>query len=367
MRHENAIVATQIDIEAPTEEGGDVMVVLDGERRVRLDAQNPRSAGLRIVLEQLREQRRPVYVEVDPDSGAIGRILIPLATRVVGLVERGDELLLEVVASHAIHRLDLRDDDAAQLAEVLRRALDSGGGVILTEDESHRVIDVLEYTPAPDGPELPPFPGPPAIKATMRQPPIWIRLWSLFWWWFRCPSARTAQEIFDQLAATTCPPLTVPAPCIPFMYPDDGCWARAHEMCRLMTNRGRSPRKVWIYRSQTSVLHVNTRNSPTCYVEWGWHVAPTLCVRASAWYWPFPTSRLVMDPSMFTGPVPLTSWHAAQNDPAASLVHSGPEQYWPSGGTDPTYSSTNTDLAHYRTNLLSRSLQLGPPPYANCP
>ena len=125
----------------------------------------------------------------------------------------------------------------------------------------------------------------------------------------------------------------------------------------------RSPRKVWIRRSAGSVLHVNTRNNPQCFVEWGWHVAPTLCVR-TGW---FSTQRTVMDPSMFTSPVPVATWHAAQHDPAATLVHTGPEQYWPSGGTDPTYTSTNLDLATYRTALLLRAIQVGPPPYANCP
>jgi hypothetical protein len=65
--------------------------------------------------------------------------------------------------------------------------------------------------------------------------------------------------------------------------------------------------------------------------------------------------------------VPVDTWHAAQNDPAASLVHTGPEQFDPGGATDPTYSETNNVLARYRAELLSRSVQVGPPPYANCP
>src|SRR6202008_2347296 len=104
-----------------------------------------------------------------------------------------------------------------------------------------------------------------------------------------------AGELFDLVSAQTCDPLTVPPPCIPFLYPDDGCWGRAHEMCRLMINMGLSPRKVWIDHSFGHFLHVNTKNNPQCFVEWGWHVAPTLCVRGPKFC---PTQSMVIDPSL---------------------------------------------------------------------
>ncbi len=367
MRDENAVVATKIAFDDPGEEGGDLTVLLDGDRRVRLDATDSRFVGFRTVLEHLRDQRRPVYVEVDPIRGTITRLLLPHVSRVFDLTERDGELLIQLVDSHAVHRLDPQEAGSAQFAEILRRAQDSQGGVILTEDDAHRVIDVVAYTPDPDGPVLPPFPKLPGLEPRLPQPPLWTRLWLWFWWWLGCPSAAKAQEIFDHLGGTTCPPLTVPAPCIPFLYPDDGCWGRAHEMCRLMLAMGRSPRKVWIFESPGNTLHVDTKNNPYCFVEWWYHVAPTLCVRSWRLWWPLATTRMVMDPSMFTTPVPVATWHAAQNDPAASLVHSGPEQFGPNGGTDPTYSSTNTVLATYRTALLNRSVQVGPPPYTNCP
>jgi len=363
MRDENSIVATSIRIEEPAEEGGDYTVVLDGERRVRLDARDPKATGYRTALEQLREQRRPVYVEVDPTRDAVTRLLLPHVTRVVSVLARGDELLVELADSQAVHRVNLNAPYGAEIFEVLRRAAESKIGLIVIEDDLHVVLDVIEYAPGPAGPDLPPFPRVPVRKPEIPEPPFWRLWWIWIWWWLRCPSRAKAQQIFDQLGATSCHPLTVPAPCVPFMYPDDGCWARAHEMCRLMLNMGPSPRKVWIRRSAGGVLHVNTRNNPQCFVEWGWHVAPTLCVRTD---W-FSTQRMVMDPSMFSSPVPVATWHAAQHDPAATLVHTGPEQYWPSGGTDPTYTSTNVDLATYRTALLLRAIQVGPPPYANCP
>ena len=166
------------------------------------------------------------------------------------------------------------------------------------------------------------------------------------------------------MAGTTCNPLTVPPPCIPFLYPDDGCWTRAHEMCRLMINMGHSPRKVWIDHSFGVLLQVSTKNNPNCYVEWGWHVAPTLCVRGPG-FWQ--TQRMVIDPSLFTPPVSFATWKGVQGDPAATLTDTVADQFWHGGGTDPTYSASNQILVQYRLALLNRSNQLGPPPYANCP
>lgn len=369
MRDENAVVAMRIELESV--EDGRPTVVLDGERRVQLDVSDSRTPGYLAVFGQLRDQRRPVYVELDPDTGALTRVLLPLPTRVVQIQERDGELLVELAGSHAIHRVGSGTAEADELRAALRAGGESGW-LLVTEDEAHQVIDVMDFTPGPDGPVLPPFPKAPEL--TVVELPWWRRRWDWFrdvvfrWCWWRCPSMATAQVIFDQLGATTCPPPTAAAPCIPFMYPDDGCWARAHEMCRLMLTMGRHPRKVWIRRGPQAPLVAATKNNPFCQVVWGWHVAPTLCVRTgSRWWWPFTTERMVMDPSMFTTPVPAAAWQAACTDPSSTLEHTVADQYWPSGGTDPTYADTQVHLAQYRTALLNRSLSsFGPPPYSNC-
>ena len=56
-----------------------------------------------------------------------------------------------------------------------------------------------------------------------------------------------------------------------------------------------------------------------------------------------------------------------QNDPNATLTDSDADLFLLSGETDPTYQKTNAVLAQYRLALLARSVQHGPPPYANCP
>jgi hypothetical protein len=128
-----------------------------------------------------------------------------------------------------------------------------------------------------------------------------------------------------------------------------------------MVNMGLSPNKVWIQ----GTLHVNTRNNPQCFVNWGWHVAPTLCVRGPGW---FQTQDMVIDPSLFTTPVDEPTWKGVQGDPSATLTPSDGSIYYYWGyETDPTYSKTNFQLNKYRLKLQARAVQYGPPPYANCP
>src|SRR6185295_10983365 len=149
----------------------------------------------------------------------------------------------------------------------------------------------------------------------------WVRRWLWWpWWWFHCKSMTKAQEVFDALKATSCDPLSVPAPCIPFLYPDDGCWARAHEMCRLMIADGAQPEKIWIFGTlppggiseyTDPPLHVISPNKPECDVRWYWHVAPTLQVTTGSG-----TETWIIDPSLFPGPVPKATWVAEQRDPS---------------------------------------------------
>jgi Glutaminase len=370
MPNPNAIVSRSIRLEAPPEravaeflraEGG-LSVELDDGRRVRLDPENPRSPGFAQVLEGLAQLGRPVYVEVDPETSAIGRLFIPHVAHVIGLrpTEAGYDVSLDM--SHARHGLRRDRPDFAELEGRLREALDKGAPVIVTDDDAQDIIDVRFFDYGPEaGPILSDLPIRPIPASPLRGlfAAIWYcRLWP--WWWGVCISSARAQQIFDAMSATSCNPLTVPPPCIPFLYPDDGCWGRAHEMCRLIINMGVAPRKVWIQGS----LHTLTRNNPNCFVNWAWHVAPTVCVR---WHWWLLWSRrMVIDPSLFTTPVTEATWKSVQGDPNATLTQTDWTDFlW--GSTDPNFVQTNQVLATYRLQLQNRSNQVGPPPYANCP
>jgi hypothetical protein len=79
---------------------------------------------------------------------------------------------------------------------------------------------------------------------------------------------------------------------------------------------------------------------------------------------------MVIDPSLFTTPVTQAQWKGVQGDPLASLTDTDASIFWyfsSPTGTDPTYAQTNYYLAYYRLALQNRSVNLGPPPYANCP
>jgi hypothetical protein len=371
----NAVVSTVIRIEPPLDrpaeemlraEGG-LSVELEEGRRVRLDPDEPRSAGFAKVLDGLSKQRMPVYVEVDPETSAITRLHIPHVTRVVAIRPIDEGVLgVELERSHARHVLRRSAPDFEDLERQLQEALRTGAPVILTENDAHEVVDVRRYPAGPEGPPLP-FPKgpelPPQVPLRRLRDKL-LLLWRWRWWpcwWFRCLSATKAQQVFDAMNATSCDPLTVPPPCIPFLYPDDGCWARAHEMCRLMIDMGLKPRKVWIQGN----LYVNTKNNPNCHVWWGWHVAPMLCVRGPG---RFQTQEMVIDPSLFITPVSKATWKSLQGDPNSTLTDTDASIYYLWGSvTDPSYTETAYYLANYRLQLQNRAIQHGPPPYANCP
>jgi hypothetical protein len=162
-----------------------------------------------------------------------------------------------------------------------------------------------------------------------------------------------AQQLFSLLAGQ---------PQIPFTYPDDGCWARANEMCRILLLNQVTPGKAWIYGN----LHVATKNSPVCSVSWGWHVAPILSVTQADGT----TANMVIDPSMFSQPVTEAAWKGAMQDLTAQLVETDASvfQRTVTGAVsyDPGYGRTQQTLRTYENELLVRIAEDGSPPY-NCP
>jgi hypothetical protein len=167
-----------------------------------------------------------------------------------------------------------------------------------------------------------------------------------------------AQALFDAMNAFTCNPSSATAPCIPFMYPFDGCWARAHQMCRLMLAQGVTPQKVWNH----GILLVHSANSSNCQVNWGWHVAPIVQVDLGNG-----PQSYVIDPSIFTEPVPQAVWIGVQGDPNSihqvtdwTIYIGAQTDPYPYNQDDPWLDA---DLANFR-NLLQN--ENPPPPYAAC-
>jgi len=332
---------------APLEERGRaagtkyVSVAFQAGRSAQLDITKPHARVWASVLESMRLANAPVYVEIDPVANEITNLLIPLSVGVESIKPLRRDVEVELVISHAKHFLRRANPDFDQLLQTLEHARVNKTLVAVTETADHDIIDVrplpgASITAREGEPEAGRRPSPP-VSVTLAQ----------------------AQQMFDLVSPKVCCPASAAAPCIPFNYPDDGCWGRAHEMCRLMIAAGVTPNKVWIFGN----LRAASQNNPNCQVFWGWHVAPTLSVGGQTY---------VIDPSLFNGPVTQATWAGVQGDPSPTLIPSPASTFWrnqnPSSAiTDPAYTQTNNVLTTYRNALRVRSVgPSGPPPYPNC-
>jgi hypothetical protein len=337
-------------VEAPAAKAGQpprlVEVKFQGGRSGLLDMTQPHSAFWADLLGSLRERNEPVYVLIDPESNVITKVLYPLTVTVGEIDEsaEGDEVEVELIISHARHYLRRSNPDFKELLKALKEARKDGATVAVTEKlEEHEIIDVRVI----------PYPKMPAAVMPPPEIPEIPRV---------SVSPQRAQQLFDLVSIRTCCPRSGTAPCIPFQFPDDGCWGRAHEMCRLMIGAGTVPGKVWIYGS----LRVITANHYDCMVQWSYHVAPILMVSTGAG--PVVT---VIDPSMFPGPVDQATWVGAQGNPSPTVVITDASIFYrnSSGGViydDANYTKTKQVLDKYRDDLRIRTEHFGPPPYIQC-
>ena len=370
-RVEPALDKPPVEVLAGSDEGL-TFEFADG-RRARLDRTDERAVPLAGLLEDFRRRGRPLYVEVDPVTERIARVRLPIVGRVAAVRSTGDgDLEIDIPPSHARHvlRRDHPNFDAS--AELLRSAIAGRRPVLLTENDNHELLDLRWY---PDPEEVPPFPKPGLPPKWWRRWPwerwpwrwyldLWELIQKLLSWWLSAVPQTVADDMFALANGLSCQPQNPSAPCITFLFPDDGCYARAHEMCRLMGIQGVPCRKVFNYGS----LYVQTKNHPNCHVSWGYHVAPTVRVRQAF----LTVQEQVIDPALFGGPVPTATWRAIQTDLNSSLVGTDASVYYrsPNGTTvmyDASYVDTNQTLQDFRDALALRSIQDGPPPYAACP
>ncbi|OKH52975.1 hypothetical protein NIES2101_12890 [Calothrix sp. HK-06] len=121
-------------------------------------------------------------------------------------------------------------------------------------------------------------------------------------------SPEAALQIFQALAQANILTNDGSAP-IPFHYPPDGCYARAHRMEELLTEMGYASEKVFALagslplRAETDYGQ-DAPSSQTPGVTWAWHVAPIIKVRD-------PQRGLletVLDPSLAERPLLLDEW-----------------------------------------------------------
>jgi hypothetical protein len=123
-----------------------VTVTFARGRKGVLDVSDPRSAVWAGVLASLRETGQPAYVRIDPESGMISDLLLPLRYTVAGIrrTPEGDgDLEVELVISQARHFLRRSNPDFDELRAMLETALKQGTTVLVTETrDEHDIIDV---------------------------------------------------------------------------------------------------------------------------------------------------------------------------------------------------------------------------------
>jgi hypothetical protein len=333
----------------PAELPARVAVTFDSGQTGILDMKDPRAAHWARMIDDLQRTNQPVYVEIDEETTVITNVRVPRTFRIERLEPDDHEnLLVWLRPSSAVHLLLRSDPNFASMEASLRAALADGSERLITETrDEHEIIDVRKPGTGEGGgagPAPPPPPDPPVSEAR-------------------------AGDVFSNMNGESCSPCSPSSDCIPFLYPDDGCWIRAHMMCHLMraggpnttTNPPEDPEKVWI--DFAGLQTVPTVNHPDCYVRWGWHVAPTLLVSA-----PGGNEKRVIDPSLCDKPVSLTDWRNRQ-DPGAHLDE-GPWTDWNSfgDGLGPSYSfaqaSQDPFMTWCRHDLQDRCLDVGPPPYS---
>lgn len=86
---------------------------------------------------------------------------------------------------------------------------------------------------------------------------------------------------------------------IPFGYPEDGCFARAHEMSYQLDQKEIHTGKVFA----TGRFRVDNSKAEKGVITWGFHVAPFMLVDDGKVKKPW-----VIDPSLFYEPVPIEKW-----------------------------------------------------------
>ncbi len=147
-------------------------------------------------------------------------------------------------------------------------------------------------------------------------------------------------------------------PHIPFQYPLNGCWARAHEMVRLIERYfDRKPEQVVAKIWNFGTLIVKTDNNPLCIVDWTYHVAPVVRVDEEL---------MVIDPSLFEQPVTVDDWRYKQSDLSRTPVFTSQQAYILNNDNlfvGEREGETEKDLRSLMGDLIAQVLCKGPLPY----
>jgi hypothetical protein len=302
-----------------------------------LRSTHPLAALFTQTLDFLHEQNREAYVEVE--NGVITNVRIPEREVVWYLKEENAERVS--VGFHTSAAIRFLRRDHAQFAEMhalLKSAAEKNTYVLVTTASNSEIVDVRA---------LPALLKAPVLKVPGTEPhmdPV---------------SPAQANYLFHLVKKQTCDPRNVNSTCIPFNYPADGCWIRAHFMARMIVAEKITPAKIW---SAAYMLSAHTENDPNCTVSWAWHVAAVVLVK----YDNGAEIKLVIDPSLAPEPVTIEAWIKLQTNPKATHFISDWKWYDRFGHPEAPDQAKFQMRAH-RLQLIAMCEEAkGYPPYAQC-
>ena len=359
------------------------------EEELFLNIKTTKGKELAKVFDKARIDRVVLNMSYVKDTSVIDcindQVKLPDKVRNARQTDEGIEVFLE--NSNVAYFLPKNNDNFRSKEECIIRSREEGVTVLIASNEHDEVIDISELNSeliSELNSELN-----SESNYTQKQSGTLRLLQTIPWYmgWFGAVSKHRAIQfsnavdinlpvadqddvgdiIFKAIqGSTNCDPLNIDNNCIPFRYPDNGCQARAHEMCRLMMKMGLNPMKLWIFPSPGNSLKPSTENKPNCEASWIHHVVPILKVRDTQ----FPqTKDVIIDPSLFDKAVEKSALPSRLKDPNLTTFQTDTSFYYKDETTstcDPNYEKTNRTLASYRVGLMLRVVLRSAPPYS-CP
>jgi hypothetical protein len=330
---------------------GVAVVRLQDDSAYGMDRSNPQFASWRRFLSESEELGDPVFIEADAETRVVKTVLAPIRRRVRFIGPRDGErvrvVLLTAPSDFFLNSALLGEEKFETFYSLLKASQENDAEVLVTSyPATQEIVDVRDAGDAGGELEF-------VTEEVARSEPSENTLFGEL-------SLLVLEDVISfDVARDEFRRLALRVDYIPFDYPFDCCTARAHEMCRILRRQGIRPEKVWNYGrnfdEEENTLVVIT--SSVGRVAWYYHVAPVVNVRFSNG----DTERMVLDPSMFDGPVTVARWKARQND--AGAVHEfSPDRFYyrdPGGALpvfDEDYRKTRRLLsAHVRARGLLQS------------
>ncbi|MCW3084848.1 MAG: hypothetical protein JWP12_2214 [Bacteroidetes bacterium] len=313
-----------------------------------LDPVDPQAASWVKMIGYLQKNNRPVYVETE--AGTITNVSAP---EVAGIWEIWDvdekNIYVSFYTSTALHYLRRDRPGFQKMLDALQSAVDKKIPLLVTSTyNDFEIIDVRDLPADLANDELLQSLRSPETAGII-EPEEDEKVVSL----------ERAKELFDRMKWKSCIPDASGDPCIPFMYPSNGCWIRAHLMCYFLREEKETPKKIW---SSGQYLRTRSTNVPGCIVKWTWHVAATLMVEDESGE----IIKMVFDPSMCGEPVPVQKWLDLQTDPEITYRVTEWDWYKFWGGSA-TKEEANIAMDEFRDILENMWAKNGFPPYECTP